>query len=44
MNCKNCGKTLSCGCKKRVASDGTSCCQDCVQAYNAKLTIQQTKK
>ena len=35
--CSNCGKTLSCGCKKRTATDGKSCCQDCVNQYNANI-------
>lgn len=42
MNCQNCGKKLSCGCKKRTAKDGKSCCTSCVQTYNATLTT--TKK
>lgn len=37
MKCSNCGSTLSCGCKKRVAKDGKECCANCVAAYNAKL-------
>lgn len=36
--CNNCGKHLSCGCKKRLAKDGKSCCQDCVNYYNETLT------
>ena len=43
MTCKNCGKKLSCGCKKRAAKDGTSCCSTCVQSYNNSLTTA-TKK
>lgn len=37
MKCQNCGKKLSCGCKKRTAEDGKSCCSSCVQTYNAAL-------
>jgi hypothetical protein len=40
--CNNCGKTLSCGCKKRTAKDGKSCCQDCVNTYNAAITGKAT--
>mgnify|MGYP003633570264 CR=1 FL=1 len=42
MKCNNCNATLSCGCKKRAASDGTSCCTGCVTVYNNK--IAQEKK
>lgn len=35
--CTNCGKRLGCGCQKRKANDGTSCCATCVAAYNAGL-------
>jgi hypothetical protein len=38
MKCTNCGNNLSCGCKKRVAQDGTSCCTECIAAYNNKIT------
>lgn len=33
MNCPNCGKSLSCGCQKRVASDGKQVCTSCIGAY-----------
>lgn len=33
MNCPNCKTTLSCGCKKRVAKDGTACCANCIGKY-----------
>lgn len=35
--CKNCGNHLSCGCQKRTASDGTECCDTCINIYEAKL-------
>ena len=38
MKCSNCNVTLSCGCKKRVANDGKSCCQTCVATYNNSIT------
>jgi len=37
MNCGNCKSLLSCGCKVRSATDGTSCCTACVADYNARL-------
>lgn len=41
MKCNNCNATLSCGCKKRVAKDGTACCASCVNAYNVKLAAKK---
>lgn len=35
--CSNCGATLSCGCQKRVASDGKLCCDNCIQQYEQHL-------
>lgn len=31
--CSNCKKTLSCGCQKRKASDGTAVCTNCISSY-----------
>lgn len=35
--CLNCKRNLSCGCQKRKASDGKSCCSNCINAYEAGL-------
>ena len=35
--CSNCKRTLSCGCQKKTASDGTSVCTNCIQQYEANL-------
>jgi hypothetical protein len=35
--CQNCKAKLSCGCQKRVASNGTSVCTQCLIAYEANL-------
>lgn len=35
--CQNCGVALSCGCQKRVASDGKSVCGSCVAKYEKGL-------
>jgi hypothetical protein len=43
MKCQNCNAKLSCGCKKRVAKDGKSCCSSCVKAYNDKLETAPKK-
>lgn len=37
MNCPNCNAPLSCGCQKRVASNGAQVCSSCVAAYERKL-------
>jgi len=41
MNCSNCNAKMSCGCQKRKASDGTSCCSSCLAFYEKGL---QNKK
>ena len=40
--CSNCKATLSCGCQKRKAKDGTSTCSKCLASYEAKLTNKKT--
>jgi hypothetical protein len=35
--CSNCKKSLSCGCQKRKASNGTSVCASCITNYESKL-------
>ena len=35
--CTNCGATLTCGCQRRTASDGTLCCDQCIQKYEQHL-------
>jgi hypothetical protein len=35
--CSNCKKSLSCGCQKRKASNGTSVCASCITIYESKL-------
>jgi hypothetical protein len=35
--CLNCGTALSCGCQKRVASDGKSVCGTCLAKYELSL-------
>jgi hypothetical protein len=38
--CTNCNTKLSCGCQKRVASNGTFVCSKCIQSYEEKLKAQ----
>lgn len=35
--CPNCNRKLTCGCKKRTASDGKQCCASCVSTYEKTL-------
>jgi hypothetical protein len=44
MNCPNCSSQLSCGCQKRVASDGKQVCSSCLNAYEHKLKAEKEKK
>ena len=44
MNCNNCGARMSCGCQKRRASDGTSCCSTCLAFYEKKLKAEKEIK
>lgn len=41
MNCNNCGARLSCGCQKKRATDGTSCCSTCLPFYEKKLKAEK---
>ncbi len=37
--CSNCKATLSCGCQRRVASNGTSVCTGCLGKYEASIKV-----
>ena len=37
--CLNCGAAITCGCQKRTASDGKSCCSTCVASYEKKVNM-----
>lgn len=40
--CPNCQSNLSCGCQKRVASNGVQCCTLCIAAYEKSInSVQQ---
>ncbi len=41
MNCQNCQSKLSCGCQKRIATDGREVCSNCVTAYENQLTAKK---
>ena len=40
MKCPNCNKALTCGCQKKVASDGKQVCSSCLAAYEQKIKTQ----
>lgn len=37
--CQNCKTALSCGCQKRVASNGVQVCSTCITAYENNLLL-----
>ena len=41
MNCPNCSAVITCGCQKRVASNGAQVCSSCLQAYEQMLRNQK---
>lgn len=42
--CTNCSKKITCGCQKRVATNGISVCTTCLGQYEADLKIKQIKR
>jgi hypothetical protein len=42
--CNNCYVELGCGCQRRDASDGKSCCEYCVANYELKLLSTTSPK
>ena len=44
MNCPNCNTKLSCGCQKRVASNGTQVCTSCQLTYEKQIRNIKDKK
>lgn len=42
MNCTNCNSKLTCGCQKRVASNGKQVCTTCLAAYEAKIKVENS--
>jgi len=41
MNCPNCRAAITCGCQKRVASNGAQVCSSCIQAYEQQLAVKK---
>lgn len=42
--CLNCKRKLSCGCQKRKASNGVSCCASCITVYEKAIKATNAKK
>lgn len=40
--CPNCGKSLSCGCQKKKASDGKVVCANCISKYELSKKTNQS--
>jgi len=41
--CSNCGRTLSCGCQKKKASDGKQVCANCIGKYELSKKTNTTQ-
>ncbi len=35
--CNNCGADIYCGCQRETASDGRSCCTNCIKQYERSI-------
>lgn len=44
MNCQNCGKQITCGCQKKIASNGKQVCSSCVGNYEQTLKINKAQQ
>lgn len=44
MACSNCGAPMNCGCQQKIASDGRSCCNNCIHAYENKIAAENVAK
>lgn len=44
MNCPNCNAIITCGCQKKVSSDGKQVCSTCITAYENTLKIIAASK
>jgi len=42
MNCKSCGKPITCGCQKARANDGSTVHKTCLHEYNTKIAKVKT--
>lgn len=44
QQCNNCKAALSCGCQRRVATDGKAVCTKCQASYEAQLQAQRNRQ
>ena len=44
MTCLNCSRTLTCGCQKKMASNGKWVCSSCIQSYENNLKAIKEKR
>jgi hypothetical protein len=44
MNCLNCNSKITCGCQKRIASNGKQVCVNCLTSYENKLKELKKEK
>ena len=44
QKCPNCSATLTCGCQRRVASDGKNVCTNCHTLYEKQLIEKRNRK
>lgn len=42
--CTNCSSKLTCGCQKRVASNGVTVCSKCVASYEETIKKQKEQQ
>lgn len=42
--CPNCKATLSCGCQKKKASNGSWVCRSCINSYEKSLQPNKTQE
>lgn len=42
--CTNCSSKITCGCQKRLASNGVYVCSKCVAAYEENLKKQKEEQ
>ncbi len=42
--CSNCNAHMGCSCQIRNASDGKSCCNNCIHSYENKLAAENAAK
>lgn len=44
VNCPNCASKITCGCQKRLASNGTYVCSKCINTYEEQIKKEKEEK